>query len=187
MRFTGIDEYTIQWVATEWTPFGIWMVVLLVGGMHVALALAIVTSAVWKRPARRWTALSLTATAVATTVFAGFMYADQDATRDEVPRTGSYLVVEGTPVWSEVIRDEDVPSNNAIRFRLEGSEEWLLSFPGSDIDTLIGRTDRLRVQCTPDGDSKMSCSPNITGPRDAQGSDESTWSEPVITPFTSNE
>ena len=161
MMFTGIDEYTYQRTVQEPTVL-LWVAcALVVLGFFAAVFGLIVLSAVWKRRVLRYTVATALVLVVGGTLFLMTQSTNPDL-RVEVTEKKTFLVITGEPTWSEVVRDEDGYAREFL-LRLDTADEWLLRFPRSDIDALIGRSGELSVQCSP-GAEKLECRAHVSGP-----------------------
>lgn len=184
MSFAGIDEYTVERTFTESTAL-LWLIGI-AGAVGVVVALfgLMYVGSVWKSPRRRIVSASIVLAVAATSVFLLAQTGNPDM-RVEKTVQKTYLVVTGTPTWSEVVRDKDGDATELL-MRVDAADEWLMTFTGSDIDALIGRSTKIRAQCAPDGE-RMACSTVTNVPvtkfLSTLQPSRAEWSEPVITPY----
>lgn len=186
MMAVGIDEYTVEGTFTVMNEAGSVFSFVGIILFFVVLFLAFAIFDQWKKRARRVFLITVTAVVAATVVTTGILTAQPDF-QTEATERASYLVVTGTPVWSEVIRDADTPSRDRMQIRVDEAQDWLLEFTGSDIDQLVGRTDEIQAQCRVVSDSRMKCVPGIVGVSTtwlmSLFEEPRTWGEPRIEPY----
>lgn len=184
MMFIGIDEYTVERTFTESTTL-MWLIAVAgIVGVAVSLLGVMYLGSVWKRRVRRNITATVVTITAATAVFLLSQTGNPDM-RTEVTQQKTYLVVTGTPTWSEVVRDKEGDPTELL-MRVDAADDWLMVFTGSDIDALIGRSSEIRAQCAPSGE-RMECSTTTDVPvrkfLNTLSPSNGDWSTPVITPY----
>lgn len=187
---TGIDLFTVEGTETIASGLGIAIALLGVVGIIASIVLVPVLISVWRKPLRRTCACLGIVAALGVSLFA-ISQSENPATKQIATHEDSWVIASGSIGWANAQSDEDGYTREVL-VRLEGSEEWLLSFTRpDDVDRLIGRTGDVQAQCAVAGDYRLRCTTDITetGTRaDLFGffglfEQDIEWGEPVASPL----